>query len=327
MGRVAVANLTKTKTPGTFRRHAKGCDGEGRCGCSYVVIWRHRGKQHMETFRAMAEAREAQGQHKAGARRPTSKVLFGDYFAKWIEGYEGLTTRGFSETSRALYRRAIVDHALPEWRTWKLAEVEPTDVRDLFKRLRHKGKSRATLKTLRAALSAMYATAREQDGLVDANPAQGVRLPPAGETGEGQDRQRAKALTREELRLFLAALPEDGYWRRFFEFLTVTGLRIGEAVALTWENLELGDVAHVKVREQVYRGERKRLKSSHSRREVPLSESMAARCSPIAATPTAGRGRPSSRTAPGRRSIPSNVRRTILRPAALALGAWVSNPA
>ena len=25
------AKLTKTKTPGIFRRHVKGCDGQGRC--------------------------------------------------------------------------------------------------------------------------------------------------------------------------------------------------------------------------------------------------------------------------------------------------------
>ena len=73
----------------------------------------------------------------------------------------------------------------------------------------------------------MYSTAVE-DGVVDSNPIRGVRLP-TSDTDE-DEQKHAKALSREELRVFFAALPEDGYWRLFFEFLAVTGLRIGEAV-------------------------------------------------------------------------------------------------
>ena len=119
-----MATLTKTKTPGIFRRHVKGCDGQGRCECSYVVVWRHRGKQHKETFRTYAEASEAQGNRKAGDRRPTSTITFEDYFAEWIETYAGRTARGFSETTRPEYRRPIEAHAIPKWGTWQLAEVD-----------------------------------------------------------------------------------------------------------------------------------------------------------------------------------------------------------
>lgn len=186
------AKLTKTSTPGIFRRHAKGCDGKGRCECSYVVVWRHKGQQHKETFRTAAEAREAQGKRRGGESRPPSAVRFESYFSEWIETYQGRTSRGFSGTSRSLYRRAIIAHAMPTWRTWKLAEVEPAEVRALFLKLRGKGCSRATLKTLRAALSTMYATAAE-DGIVGSNPIRGVRIP-NGEAEDGEQK-RAKALT------------------------------------------------------------------------------------------------------------------------------------
>ena len=55
----------------------------------------------------------------------------------------------------------------------------------------------------------------------------------------------------------------------------VGGLRIGEAVGLTWETLDLGDQPKVKVREQVYRGKRKRLKSKDGKRDIPLPGSIA----------------------------------------------------
>lgn len=310
-----MAKLTKTSTPGIFRRHTKDCGG-GRCDCSYVVVWRHRNKQHKETFRTLAEAREAQGKGRAGDSRPSSRITFEAYFSDWIEIYEGRTTRGFSETSRSLYKRAINDHALPTWRTWKLGEVEPAEVRVLYKRLHEKGKSTATLRTLRAALSAMYSTAVE-DGVTDVNPIRGVRLP-SGETDE-DEQKRAKALSREELRVFLAALPDD-YWRLFFELLAVTGLRIGEAIGLTWESLDLGDQPKVKVREQVYRGKRKRLKSKDGRRDIPLSGPMVAKLLVHRRDTYASPKAPVFATTIGSELDPHNVRRTVLRPVAISLG-------
>jgi hypothetical protein len=76
-----MAKLTKTSAPGVFRRHQKGCGG-GRCDCAYVVVWRHRGKQHKETFRTLAEAREGQARRGAGDGPPASKVTVDAYFTE-----------------------------------------------------------------------------------------------------------------------------------------------------------------------------------------------------------------------------------------------------
>jgi 5-methylcytosine-specific restriction endonuclease McrA len=56
-----MAKLAKTSTPGIFRRHVRGCDGQGRCECSYVVNFQKgpRGERVQEEFRTWAEAREA----------------------------------------------------------------------------------------------------------------------------------------------------------------------------------------------------------------------------------------------------------------------------
>jgi hypothetical protein len=224
-----VAKLEKTGTPGIFRRHAKGCARNGRCDCAYVIVWRHRGRQHTETHRTFAEAREAKGNRDAGDRRPVARVGFEDYFEKWIESYAGRTARGFAERSRVIYRGHLEQFALPRWGTWRLADLEPADVRELFAALRDDGVSTSTVKGLRAALSAMFATAVE-DRLLRSNPVHGVRIPAA--TGAEPEEEQAKALTRAELALLLAALPAR--WRLFFEFLTHTGLRISGSPGATW---------------------------------------------------------------------------------------------
>jgi integrase len=307
---MAAPKMVKTKTPGIYKR-----------GGSYVVVWEHRGKQHKSFHRTMAEAREAKGQRSSGKTRPTSRVKFGDYFAEWIEAYAGRTKRGFSETTRPEYRRAIVDHVLPRWATWKLSEIEPGDVRDLFNAMRRKGCSTSQIVKVKAPLSAMLATAVE-DNLLASNPITNVRIPAAPSTGESDEVEpKAKALTRAELALLLGSIPED--WHLFFEFLAHTGLRISEAVGLRWKHLDLGgEQSRVMVREQFYKGQRKKLKSASGRRDVPLSSGMAKRLLALRTT-SGGAGRPDLPVFASKAEtelLPANVYRRVLAPAAIGLG-------
>lgn len=302
------ATMEKTATPGIYKR-----------GSRYVVVWRHRGKQHKSFHRTLAEAREAKAQRTAGDRRPTSKIGVAEYFEGWIESYAGRTQRGFSESTRIEYRRPIEADALPVWGTWRLADVEPGDVRDLFGAMRRDDRSTASIKKLRAALSAMFATAVD-DGLMRSNPVAGVRIPAAREE-EPPEEEKAKALTRADLAILLEEIPED--WRLFFEFLAHTGLRIGEAVGLRWEHLELGDSPRVKVREQVYKGVRKKLKSSNGKRDLPLSPGIAARLLAHRRDTYKGPRSPVFASGAGTELLPANVYRRVLAPAAVSVGLYV----
>ncbi len=85
--------LVKTRHPGIYHR-----------GGRYVVVWRHRGKQHKSFHRTLDEAREAKRKKDAGERRPTSREPLEDYCRRWIDGYRGRTARGVSERTRRSYR-------------------------------------------------------------------------------------------------------------------------------------------------------------------------------------------------------------------------------
>lgn len=301
-----MAKMEKTNTPGIYKR-----------GSKYVIVWRHRGSQHKESFRTLTEAREAKAQRRAGDSRPASRIKFGDYFEKWIETYAGRTARGFSETTRPEYRRPIEQHAVPAWDTWRLADIEPGDVRDLFGKMRTADATTSQITKLRAALSALFATAVE-DGLTRSNPIQGVRIP-AGQSEP--EEEKVKALTREELRILIAAIPED--WRLFFEFLTQTGLRISEAIGLRWEHVELGDRPRVEVREQFYKGQRKGLKSRDGRRDVPLSPGMVERLIVHRRDNYSGPKSPVFPSKVGAELRPENILRRVLYPAAISVGLTV----
>jgi integrase len=172
------------------------------------------------------------------------------------------------------------------------------------------------IKKLRVSLSALFETAIEDD-LVRHNPAKGVRIP-AALTEEAEDDERAKALTRHELSALLAKMTPE--WRLFFEFLTHSGLRISEAIGLRWRDINLGERPHVKVRQQVYRGRRKTLKSRKGRRDIPLSPRMAARLRDLRDT-SADRGKsPVFASSVGTTLIPGKVAKRVLWPATEAAG-------
>lgn len=311
-----MAKLTKTSVPGVYRRHVKGCDGKGRCNCSYVIVSEHRGKQTTETVATFGEARERKGEKDAGDKRPVSKIRFGSYYEGWIKSYGGRTARGFSETTRPEYERPIRAHALDRWSGWKLAEVEAADIRGLFGEMRANDCSTSQIKKLRAALSVMFATAVD-DGLLRSNPCQGVRIPAERDSGEPEE-ETAKALTRAELRLLMETIPED--WKLFFEFLTVSGLRISEAFGLRWEHLDLGENPQVKVREQFYRGKRRKLKSGAGRRDLPLGPEMSAGLIAYRRDKYRGPKSPVFASTTGTELIRGKVAERVLTPAAIAAG-------
>lgn len=250
-------DLERTNYPGIFRR-----------GSRYVITWRDRGKQHRQSFRTLAEAREAQGKRRSlSERKAFSRVTFEEYARDWLRTYTGRTARGLTEGTMVGYRRSIEQWAIPYLGRLRMADIGRRDIRGLVRHMQDGGVSPASIRAHMVPVKALFACAVDDEDVRD-NPAS-VNLGLGATTGPG----KVKALTREELGLVLAALPEQ--WRPFFTFLAQTGLRISEAVAITWDDLELGTNAHVKVWRQNYRGKITRLKTPYSVRNVPLSSEMA----------------------------------------------------
>jgi Phage integrase family len=77
-----------------------------------------------------------------------------------------------------------------------------------------------------------------------------------------------------------------------------------------------GDRPRVQVREQFYRGERKRLKSGNGRRSIPLSAGMAARLIAHRRDNYGGEEGPVFASSVGTELIPANLASAFLRPAA-----------
>ena len=297
--------LQRTDTPGVYRR-----------GESYVTTWRQAGRQHKASFATLAEARKAKVAHGRGERPPALRVGFEQYANEWIETYRGRTRRGLARSTRADYRRSLELYAIPYFAGTRMAEIAPRDIRGYVDHLEILGQAASSVRKNFAPVRAMLATAVE-DGVMVANPASVVRIVSARADWDEPER---KALTRAELAAFLAAAPDE--WVLFFQLLVQSGLRISEAIGLTWADLELKTpTPTLSVRRQIYRGRVGPPKTRYGRRTIPLSARTAelladARASsdfdrdtdPVFATP---RGTPLD---------VSNLRVRVLRPAAERAG-------
>jgi integrase len=166
-----------------------------------------------------------------------------------------------------------------------------------------------TLARRRAVRSrALLATAFE-DGLIRGNPAAGLRN--VQRVQAESDEPRAKALTEDEVRALLDEVPDE--WRLLFELLAHTGLRIGEAIALTWAEVDFGR-RRLHVRRRLYRGRLDSPKSRYGRRVVPLTEGLARALWRVRGT--ALDEAPVFTTRDGTYLDASNVAARILKPAA-----------
>lgn len=261
--------LIATATPGIYYR-----------GGGYVVVWRHRGKQHKSFHRTLEEAREAKADHGSSAKTaPPIKAPFDEYARQWIDSYQGRTRRGFDDDTRAHYRSALERHAIPHFGSKRLCDIEREDVNRLITSLTREGLSAASIAAYLAPVRALFSELVE-DGRMVRNPAARLKINAKAareSTERGSPRKREKTLTREELASVLSRIPERH--RLPFEVMAGTGCRISEALGLDCADLESdGDHTTLRIERQWYRGTLKpNAKTEAGTRTIELPSKLAAR--------------------------------------------------
>jgi len=160
------------------------------------------------------------------------------------------------------YRHLLKLYIRPALGTTKLAEVQRAHIKDLLAAKREAKLSKNTVRLIRATLSVLFSDAVD-DGLLQTNPTLGLarkgRKRADAMTGT-ERRQAIRPLSVEQLATFLAsaedvrqrearderrdARPAEEWRDRrdYALFLTLAdaGLRPGEALALKWEDVDVG---------------------------------------------------------------------------------------
>lgn len=167
----------------------------------------------------------------------TSKARFKDVADKWLAAQirraeSGERAWGTIEN----YRSMLKNHVLPAFGELQLFEVTVPRLDRFFPALQDRS-SAAHARTARAVVSGVLRYAVRQ-GALTTNPVRDI------EPISGRTKRKARALTAEERQQWLAQLRLDPVAVRkdlpdLTLFMMATGVRIGEALALYWEGVDL----------------------------------------------------------------------------------------
>ena len=163
-------------------------------------------------------------------------------------------------SSRKFYESMIDVHLNPAFGDTQLRLITRDAVQSFLMAKTRSGLSWKTVKHIRTAFGTILEAAVSQELLTD-NPVRRTRMARRGPVKE------TPAIAPETLQKLIEKLPEPS--KSIAALLAMTGLRIGELLALRWQDVDL-QKGFVTVRQTVYEGHFDEPKSRRSKRSVPL---------------------------------------------------------
>lgn len=159
---------------------------------------------------------------------------------------------------------------MPHFDHTALDRIRPADVEDLMRRMRAKGLSAKSIRNYLGTLSALFNYAVRKRW-AKANPVREVDLPKPPSNDE------IRFVTLDEINALADAAVAGPYRaldRAMYLTAAMTGLRVGELIALRWRDVDFV-AGRVRVRRNYVLGEFGTPKSRRSSRSVPLDDSLA----------------------------------------------------
>ena len=214
------------------------------------------------TFRSKSEAAAALDRYLAIAGAdslaPGLSVTFREFAARFDHTRIALMRSG----SRRAYRSAIRNHLEPRLGGELLQSIDAAAVQELIAELHAKQLAPATISTIVGRLREILRAAKAAGFAAHAIPRSALRLP-----SESRAERERRHITPAELDQILAASVDAQ--RTLWAILGFAGLRIGEALGLTWQHVDLA-AGTLAIRQAATAGELAPLKTRTARRDVPI---------------------------------------------------------
>ncbi len=256
--------------------------------------------------RAMQVLSERLRSVNTGSHRPQSTRTFSEFVRS---DWEPVVLPTLKYATQLHYSYLFNTHLIHAFGDQRLCDISREAIQAFLTAKLRSGLSWKTVKHLRGGLSRLLGSAEEW-GFITGNPAQKATLP-----------RRERSLERAVLSLdqvwdLVQALDEPA--RSVALLLVLTGLRIGELLALRWRNVDL-QAGVLRVAETVYDGHFDEPKTRRSVRSIPIGLQT---CSILAAL-RADQSRPEALVFSTRAEKPldrRNLLRRHLKPACKELG-------
>ncbi len=204
----------------------------------------------------MLEVNEA----NARSESPQWRITFQEFADTIWQDY--LDQRETKRSTRYSYCSILKTHVLKAFGSLILDEITPARLSTFLARLRKKGLSAQTRLNIYALLRTMFVVAVEHDLMAVSPVRRKLHRPKVR-------RSEKPALSPQEIRRILSQVPSR--YELLFSCLVVTGLRIGEMLALRWRNVDW-ERRTLSVTDSVWRGQLERPKTAGSEASLHLPD-------------------------------------------------------
>ena len=222
-------------------------------------------------------------------------------FCELWERWQAVVAPTLKTSTANHYHNALRAYVVPSFGKRQVSLIGRYDV-ETFLAEQAKKYSRNTLRSMRAALGILLSWAVSCEWIAK-NPCSGVKLPRGGK------RVVRTVLKPEEVAAIAGELEEP--YATLVLFLATTGLRIGEAIAVQWEDFR-GNL--LRINRRIYDGDVDKVKTERSERSLPIPEELLSRMRLLSNTGWVFRSRGGTPINPG------NALKRYVHPAAKALG-------
>lgn len=162
------------------------------------------------------------------------------------------------------YQSLLDNHLLPRLGEMKLTDIAPINVEELLQIKAKAGYSPKTLRNIVVQLNGIFHLAEDND-LINRSPVRSRHKPVCHKTEK-------PAWTREQVRKILESVPAE--YRCLFICVALTGLRLGELLALQWKYVDLQSKM-LRVAHSLWKKQLVAPKTALSARHIPLGQVLA----------------------------------------------------
>lgn len=168
-----------------------------------------------------------------------SELSYADFLDKWLE--KNVKTECAISTYHT-YKAQVENHIKPNIGAYQLKQLSPMLLQDFVNKLKIKYKKSTIQVTMNVMRSSLSCAVQPYQYLID-SPMKYVKLPKFKKT----ELEVAKVFTEEELRQMFARFDIDHQFYMPIRLAYRTGMRMGECLALTWDNIDMDNkVIHVR---------------------------------------------------------------------------------
>lgn len=153
-----------------------------------------------------------------------------EYFDFWVNTYAIGKRKATTITNYRAYYSTYIRGNLGKKRLDKITKV---DCQIVFNKMMNDGKSTSTMANLKSCLSKVFSCALDDD-LIIKDPVKNIDIPKA----KKQERKTVSDQDTERFMEFVNGSQAYSYLYPLFVVLFNTGMRIGELIALTWDDID-----------------------------------------------------------------------------------------